>query len=287
MYHIGMTQWIVGDESLEKSCARLKRYGYDGIEFAAEPYTLDAEECIRLMKKYDLNCRSLCGIFGEERDLTGSGESGKAAVKYLKDSVDFAEKVGAKLIIVVPSPVGRAVKPEGISLEDLTGNAVGNIREAADYAQKKDIKFAIEAINRYETYFVNTLAKALEFVKKVNHPAVGIMADLFHMSIEESSITDSLYSISDYLLHVHIADNTREAAGMGSTDFKEVLRALKRIGYQGSLTMEFMYRLADPYSAKEVSTETGLMDRYAKQAIDYIRMIERSLEDLGNGNEKV
>lgn len=287
MYHIGMTQWIVGDEPLEKSCARLKRYGYDGIEFAAEPYTLDAEECIQLMKKYDLNCHSLCGIFHEERDLTNSRESGIAAVKYLKDSVDFAEKVGAKLIIVVPSPVGRVVKPEGISLEILTENAVRNIREAADYAQEKNIKFAIEAINRYETYFLNTLSKALEFVKKADHPAVGIMADLFHMSIEEDSIVDSLYMIRDYLLHVHIADNTREAAGMGSTDFKEALRTLKRIGYQGSLTMEFMYRLADPYSAKEISTETGLMDRYAKQAIDYIRMIERSLENWENGNEKI
>ena len=60
-------------------------------------------------------------------------------------------------------------------------------------------------------------------------------------------------------------------------DFKEILRALKRIGYEGSLTMEFMYRLADPYSSREVNTQTELMDRYAEQAIDYIRMAERSI----------
>ena len=58
---------------------------------------------------------------------------------------------------------------------------------------------------------------------------------------------------------------------------KEVLCILKSIGYQGSLTMEFMYRVADPYSAIEFSTQTDLMDRYAKQSIDYIRVIERSL----------
>ena len=86
--------------------------------------------------------------------------------------------------------------------------------------------------------------------------------------------------IRDYLLHVHIADNTREAAGMGQTDFKEVIRALKRIGYTGSLTMEFMYRLADPYSATEISTQTQLMDHYAKQAINYIRMQEESIKDF-------
>ena len=105
------------------------------------------------------------------------------------------------------------------------------------------------------------------------------MADLFHMGIEESSFTQSLLLIQDKLLHVHIADNTREPAGLGQIDFKEILRVLKKIGYSGSLTMEFMYRLADPYSSKEIKTETGLMDKYAKQAIDYIKMMERTVDN--------
>jgi sugar phosphate isomerase/epimerase len=276
MYHIAMTQWIVGDEDIETSCRRLQKYGYDGIEFAAEPHKLDAEECVALMRKYGLDCRSLCGIFDESRDLTDSGDVGRNAVAYLKDNVDFAVKVGAKIIIVVPSPVGRTAQPAGKTLEELRDNAVKNIREAAGYAQGHGVKLAIEAINRYETYFMNTLEKAYSFVKEIDHPAVGIMADLFHMSLEESSFTQSLLMIQDKLLHVHIADNTREPAGLGHTDFKEVLLTLKKIGYGGSLTMEFMYRLADPYSSKEVKTETGLMDRYAKQAIDYIKIMDHS-----------
>jgi sugar phosphate isomerase/epimerase len=271
-----MTQWIVGDEDLETSCKRLQKYGYDGIEFAAEPRKLDADECAGLMKKYGLNCRSLCGIFDETRDLTDPGEAGKNAVKYLADSVDFAVKVGAKIIIIVPSPVGRTAQPAGKTIEELRSSSVKNIREAADYAQKQGVKFAIEAINRYETYFINTLEKAYSLVKEIGHPGVGVMADLFHMSIEESSFTESLMMIADKLLHVHIADNTREPAGLGHTDFKEILRVLKKIGYNGSLTMEFMYRVADPYSSASVKTEAGLMDRYAKQAIDYIKLAERS-----------
>jgi sugar phosphate isomerase/epimerase len=280
MYHIAMTQWIAGDEDIETSCRRLQKYGYDGIELAAEPHKLDAEECTAFMRKYGLDCRSLCGIFDESRDLTDSGDAGKNAVTYLGDSVDFAVKVGAQIIIVVPSPVGRTAQPAGKTIDELRSNAVRNIRKAADYAQKNGVKFAIEAINRYETYFINTLEKACSLVSDIGHPAVGIMADLFHMSIEESSFTQSLLMIRDKLLHVHIADNTREPAGLGHIDFKEILRVLKRIGYNGSLTMEFMYRLADPYSSKEIKTETGLMDRYASQAIDYIRMAERSTENF-------
>jgi sugar phosphate isomerase/epimerase len=279
MYHIAMTQWIAGDEDIETSCRRLQRYGYDGIEFAAEPHKIDAEKHLALMHKYGLDCRSLCGIFDESRDLTGCGDAGKNAVTYLIDSVDLAVKVNAKVIIVVPSPVGRTVQPEGKSLDELRNNAIKNILEAADHAQKQGVKFAIEAVNRYETYFVNTLEKARSLVEDIGHPAVGIMADLFHMSIEESSFTQSLLMIQDKLLHVHIADNTREPPGLGHTDFKETLRVLKKIGYSGSLTMEFMYRLADPYSSKEIKTETGLMDEYASQAIDYIKMIERSIDN--------
>lgn len=280
MFHIAMTQWIVGDESLETSCQRLQACGYDGIEFAANPYHLDAEECRTLMERYHLNCHSLCGIFGEERDLTAAGEKGEKAVQYLKDSVDFAEKVGAKVIIVVPSPVGRTSKPKGSSMEELCENAIRNIRAAADYAWAKGICFALEAINRYETYFANTMKKVYELAKAIDHPGVGVMADLFHMSIEEADIPSSIYMVKDKLLHVHIADNTREAAGMGHTDFASALRMLKNIGYEGSLTMEFMYRLADPYSATGISTQTKLMDYYAKQSIDYIKMIERSLEAI-------
>ena len=70
--------------------------------------------------------------------------------------------------------------------------------------------------------------------------AVKLMADLFHMSLEERDIPRSLRMIAKHLVHVHIADNTREAAGLGSTDFRAALRTLMDIGYCGSLTMEFM-----------------------------------------------
>lgn len=278
MYKYSMTQWIVGDEDIEQSFRRLKSCGYDGIEFAAEPYTLDAERLLALMEKYGLSCTSLCGIFPEERDLTASEpEAAEAAVKYVCDSVDLAVRVGAPLMIVVPSPVGRVAPPAGRSIEDIRACAVRNIRRAADYAHSRGVILAIEAINRYETYFANTLEKALSLVEEIDHPAVKLMADLFHMSLEERDIPRSLRMIAKHLVHVHIADNTREAAGLGSTDFRAALRTLMDIGYCGSLTMEFMPRLANPYESGALSTQSELMDVYAKQSIDYMRCVEASL----------
>lgn len=274
MFEYGMTQWVVGSEPLERSCRRLRDCGYELIEFAAEPYRLDADECNRLMREYGLRCRSLCGMYGEDRDLTAAEGGG---VQYLKDCADFAEKVGASVVIVVPSPVGRTAPPPGMGEEELWSNAVRNIREAADHAARKNVRFVIEAINRYETYFANTLTRAWKLVRDIDHPSVGIMADLFHMSIEENDIASSLRMIREKLWHVHIADNTREPAGLGTTDFREVLLTLRDIGYSGALVMEFMYRLANPYASLEMSAQADLMDRYARQSIDYMRMVERSV----------
>lgn len=278
MYCYSMTQWILGNEDIASSFERLAKYGYDGIEFAAEPYSLDADRCNALMEKYQLCCTSLCGIFNNERDLT-SGDPcvAEKAIRYVQDSVDFAIKVGASLIIVVPSPVGRTELLAGYTFDEIWRNAVKNVREAADYAQKNNIVLCIEAINRYETYFINTLTKAYKFVNEVDHPAVKIMADLFHMSIEENNIGKSLRMIADKLVHVHIADNTREAAGLGNTNFKDMLYVLSDIGYKGSLTMEFMPRLANPYASGDVATQSNLMDGYAKQAINYMKQLECSM----------
>ena len=123
--------------------------------------------------------------------------------------------MGAPYIIVVPSPVGRVALLEGYTYDEVWENAKKNLKIAADYAASKNVKLAIEAINRYETYFLNTLTKAYKFVCEMNHPAVWIMADMFHMSLEENNIGASLRMIADRLIHVHIADNTREAAGLG------------------------------------------------------------------------
>lgn len=278
MYKYSMTQWIVGNEEIEYSFQRLKKNGYDGIELAAEPYTLDPDRMVALLDKYGLECTSLCGIFPEERDLTSADpEIAANAIQYIRDSVDFAVKVGAPYMIVVPSPVGRTVLPAGCTYEALWENAKQNLRKAADYAASKNIRLAIEAVNRYETFFVNTLEKAYRLVKEIDHSAVGIMADMFHMSLEENNMGKSLRMIADRLMHVHIADNTREAAGLGHTDFKEMFYVLRDIDYQGPLTMEFMPRLANPYDSGNLETKSRLMDQYAEQAIRYMKTLEQSI----------
>lgn len=279
MFRYSATQWIFGNEEIETSLARLKKCGYDGVELAGEPYKINVEETNQLLIKYGLVCTSVCGIYTEDRDLSSSDPLIRGrAVQYVKDCVDMASALRSPHIIVVPSPVGR-IKPV-TTPKEAWDNAVKSVREAGEYARLKNINLAVEALNRYETYLVTNLTLALKFVKEVGVSSVKIMADLFHMNIEERNNRNGLKLIAPYLIHVHIADNTREAAGFGKTDFSEVIATLKEINYQGPITMEFLPAVANPYLASEFEQKGEIYDRFTEQSINHIKKIEKVIYGL-------
>ncbi|NHN34956.1 sugar phosphate isomerase/epimerase family protein [Paenibacillus agricola] len=277
MFKYSVTQWIFGHEDMEVSLQRLKKFGYDGVELAGEPKKLDIAAIQKLMDKYGMGCTSICGIYNAERDLSSpTPEIRLNAVQYVKNCVDMAVTVGASVVIVVPTPVGKS-GPDS-NREEEWSLAVGSLKEAGAYADAKGISLAIEALNRFETYLVNNLDTAKKLVEEVNVNCVGIMADLFHMNIEERNHMTSLRNIAPYLLHVHIADNTREAAGLGQTNFVTVMRTLIEIGYTGAITMEFMPRVSNPYLSAETNESGSVYDQYTRQSIEHIKGIMQCLE---------
>jgi len=274
MYRYSATQWIFGNEPMEKSFARLKKFNYDGVELAGEPYDMDVGEIKQLLDRYGLICTSICGIYTEERNPSSSDIKIRTkAIQYVKDCVDMAQELGAPHIIVVPSPVGK-LNPE-TTIDEAWNNAVQSVREAGEYARLKNVNLAVEALNRYETYLVSNLTTALKFVKEVNIPSVKIMADLFHMNIEERNNVEALKSIASYLIHIHIADNTREAAGLGKTNFREVMSTLKDIKYNGPITMEFLPAVSNPYLASKFEQKDDIFDYFTEQSINYMKGLEK------------
>jgi D-psicose/D-tagatose/L-ribulose 3-epimerase len=280
MFKYSVTQWIFGNEDMEISLQRLKKFGYDGVELAGEPDKLEISSIQRLLKKYDLECTSICGIYNVARDLSSPREEiRQKAVQYVKVCVDMAVQVGASVVIVVPTPVGKG-GPETTKQEEWA-NAVRSLKEAGQYAESKYIYLAIEALNRFETYLVNKLSAAVKLAEEVNVKSVGVMADLFHMNIEERNHVAALKTVAPHLLHVHIADNTREAAGVGQTNFEQVMRTLVELGYTGAITMEFMPPVANPYLTAETNESTSVYDQYTKQSIDHIKEIVQRLQKNG------
>ena len=117
--------------------------------------------------------------------------------------------------------------------------SVSAMREVAEYAaSKSDLVLAVEPVNRFESHFINTAADAVKFVKAVGLPNVKVLLDTFHMIREESNITQAVLEAGSYVGYVHTNENHRGIPGSGLVPWVEFFTALKRINYDGCLTIE-------------------------------------------------
>jgi sugar phosphate isomerase/epimerase len=96
----------------------------------------------------------------------------------------------------------------------------------------------LEPLNRYESRYLNSVEDNLSILAKVDHPNAGLLADTFHMSIEEADIPAALRLAGDQVRHVHLGDNNRLLPGRGSLDWAAIFGALTQIGFDGAVNLE-------------------------------------------------
>jgi len=264
--------WIFGKEPLEKSLERIARFGYDAVDLLGDPENTDINKVKGLLNRYKLEVACIGGAFPPERDLANADEQiRKTGINYAKKCLDIASEVDARSMVVLPSGVGKS-KPTA-PYEKEWNLAVDSIKEIGEYAAEKNVTLVIECLNRYETYLVNKLSQAVDMAKQIDLSNVRIMADTFHMNIEEPVIADSIREVGDYIKHIHLADSNREAAGRGHIDFKSIVQALKNIGYSGYLSMEFLPSSGSPYDAIQGKVDQKLADQFTRESIEYMKKI--------------
>ena len=132
--------------------------------------------------------------------------------------------------------------------------AVDAVRGFAEYAAVRDVSLVIEPINRYETNYINTIEDALQFISDVGLDGLGVLADTFHMNIEETNLAASLRSAGDRIHHVQFTDSNRLAAGRGHIDFRELAAVLRESNYRGYLSTETL-PLPDSRTAAQQAIE--------------------------------
>lgn len=269
---ISVTQWIFGLEPLEETARRLAGLGYDGIELSGEPDTVTATAARRIVEPLGLQVTSICGIYTPERDLSHADASvRRAGVDYVRRCAELGAELGAGVVIVVPTAVGRT-QPVADERSEWEW-AVESIAMAAETIPPEGPRLVLEALNRYETYLVNSLARADDLRQAVASSRVVLMADLFHMNIEEDDVVESVRAHAGHIGHVHLADSNRREPGRGHTDFAGVLSALETGGYRGSLTMEFLPPTANPYLAASLDVPPNVKRDLAEGGLAHIRSL--------------
>ena len=246
---------FVFHDSLSKGCQSAAELGFDAVEiFATSAAALDASELRATLKRHGLKLAALgtgAGWLVQKLSLTHADAAVRSqAVEFIRAMIELAAEFNAPAII--GSMQGRW---EGsVSREQALAWLTESLRALGKVAMAGGQPVLYEPLNRYETNLFNRVDDAAEFLRNAEVTGVKILADLFHMNIEEPSIPEALRSAGPLIGHVHFADSNRQAVGMGHIAMSPIIEALGAIGYQGYLSAE-IFPLPDSESAARRSLE--------------------------------
>lgn len=227
---------------LERSFFGLAQLGFAGVEIGIrDPLLVEAENLLRLAQRHGLAIAAIgTGQAFVDEGLSFSDPDParrRAAIQRVKNQLDLGKKLSAPVIIGLIRGRGG----EGTRLEEGRRLMLSAIDECAGYAEAIGAPgLLLEPINRYETRFINSLEEGVAVLEERRWPRVKLLADTFHMNIEDRDLVFSLHRARDLVGHVHLADSNRRAPGQGHLDFRAVLSALREIDYSGWLSAEIM-----------------------------------------------
>jgi D-psicose/D-tagatose/L-ribulose 3-epimerase len=180
----------------------------------------------------------VCSVILQDFNLVGA-DAGlrRRTQEHLRDVIAVAADLGASLVDgPLYAPVGYL--PGRRRTDDEWRWAVEGYQAVVPALESSGVTLAIEPLNRFETYFLNTAADATALCEAVGHSRVGVAFDTFHASIEEKSIGDACRGIGRHLKHVQISENDRGTPGSGQVDWDGLFAALADLNYDAWLTIE-------------------------------------------------
>ena len=196
----------------------------------------------------------------------------RAGIEHLKRCVDTAARAGSPILGgVLYAPWLHF--PEATDLQPYRERSAAALREVAIAADNAGVTLTLEPLNRFETFMFNTVAQGLDFLAMVDHLAVKLQLDVYHMNMEEDDIAAAIRLTGDKLGHFHCAASNRKLPGRGHIDWDGIKAALDDIHYAGPLIIEtFPNPRAE--TGRTVHTWRPLVqdyDRDAQAALDFIR----------------
>jgi sugar phosphate isomerase/epimerase len=248
-FRLAAQEWMLQGNTLEEKFEFAQAHGFDGIELAGAGR----------------------GVFAARRDELAAARaagvvmpSAVVAMPYFVGDFDESnrrsaiEDVKALLSTLPAAGAAGIVMPNGFAVfstrlppfepprsdEESRAKLVESLGELARHGEQVGAKVFLEPLNRYEDYLINTLAQAVSIVQEVGSSAVSVIADTFHMSIEETTLGAAIRDAGAHIEHVQLGDSDRLEPGHGHYDWPETLDALESIGYDGWLAMEC--RLSGP-----------------------------------------
>jgi len=243
-------------DDLPAACRTAAELGFDAIEiFPPGPEAVDIAAVKTLLADHGLKLAAMgtgAGWVKHKLHLTHPDAPIRARAKdFIRSIIDTAGPLGAPAII--GSMQGRwgdsVSREQGFAWlgEALVG--LGN------HARQYNVPLIYEPLNRYETNFCTTMEMGVQLLKGSGATNAVLLADLFHMNIEEPDITTGIRVGGKHIGHVHLVDSNRHPAGLGHIDYAPIATALHEIKYEKFLSAEAL-PFSDSLAAARQTMET-------------------------------
>ena len=236
---------------LAEASKKAQQLGFDAVEvFPPSAESVDPARLRMLLNDHGLALAAVgtgAGWLKKKLTLTQPDVSARAKARgFIREIVDFAGQFRAPAII--GSMQGRS--GNGVELPTARGYLADALEDLGEHAKQYGVSLIYEPLNRYETNLSNTLDSGAKLLRSLSTTNVVLLADLFHMNIEEINLADALRAAGKYVGHVHFVDSNRRAAGFGHIDFAPIAQALHEVGYAGFASAE-AFPLPDPDTAAD------------------------------------
>lgn len=241
----------LGDAEL-KRCEALAAMGWDGVEVPVFEGTTQSHAALgRQLADMGLACTTVA-IISDGDPLSDNPSARHKGIDHLKYVADCSLALGAEVLAgPLTQPLGQfsGTGPTETEWSRLVDASVA----LADHTAGSGMTIAVEPLNRFECYALNTAESAAKLVQTVDQPHYGYLFDSFHANIEEKDPWGALRKHAAQMTHVHVSENDRGTPGHGHIDFGAMFKVLREVGWDGWLTVEaFGQALPDIAAATKV-----------------------------------
>lgn len=240
----GVNTWVwtspLTDAALAELAPRIRDWGFDVVELPVEnPGDWDPVRAAKVLSDLGLTA-AVALVMGDGRELVATDADTVARTRdYLRHVVDVAATVGAPAIAgPAYASVGRTWRMTPSERADRYAELRDGLGPVVEHARAAGVTVAVEPLNRYETSLVNTVDQALEAIDGLPADGIGLALDVYHMNIEEQSVTGAIARAAGRIAHVQVCANDRGAPGADHLDWPAIVAALDAAGYTGPLVIE-------------------------------------------------
>jgi D-psicose/D-tagatose/L-ribulose 3-epimerase len=273
----GIHSLLFTETFLEKDLpllARCKNMGFDAVEIIPfDPDNFPATQVRRVAKDLGLTINTGYGLPVEYNTISPDPAVRKRGIEFSKRLIDLSAEAGAEVFGGVIY-CGWGYLSGAMRTADEWKWGVEACRQVAEYAQaNSEVIIGIEPVNRFESHFINIAADAVRLVEEVGMPNVKVHLDTFHMIREEDNMLAAIRTAGKHLAYVHACENQRGIPGTGQVPWRDVMRTLQEVGYDGCITIE-SFDPNMPKIAKLCCIWRKLADSPEQLATDGLRFVK-------------